>query len=835
MPNSAYEIQKLYLAYFGRPADPVGLVGWQISNVDTATMQSGFAASAEYAALYSGMTTEQRVNQVYQNLLGRSAESAGLDYWVNEFNVGRVDVSTLSLAILNGAQGLDALTIQNRIAYNNLFTGSLTSYEQIIGYSGSLVASNARIAVSLVSSNPTSLRVAQDNLGITIVAVLTGISPALAIANSAGASTPSGATFTLTVAAETINGTAGPDTFNGNGTTLTAGDTLNGGAGLDTINYLNSTAAALPAATIKNIEIINVNATSNLNSSDISGLTGLTNFNADRATATLTVTNAGADVQYGILGDNSTLSPGSFNFGYSAGATVETLNLQNGVKSNAGTNVFLTGSGITSTVINSSGAANALSTAGTAGVIVTAASSTSITINASTNLTAALSSTNDTKLTVTGPGVVDLRGISYGFSLNKNITTIDASAQTTGGTLIQAGNPANANTLKFIGGGGNDAVGLGTVLATGASLDGGGGTDTIRTNNATFITAVTGAFIKNFEIVDIAANITVDLDNLAANNTLTGLRLGGASNLVNNVSATVGANVTVYASGSPNLNLKNATSVGQIDTVTIDANDGLTAVNTINLGAPGLTGSEILNLKATDNILVSGLNNATSLTSISVTGAGNVSVTSGAVAVNSGMTVDASAAGGNFTFNGTGATGNGYTFKGSSGINVLTGGSAPISVDISNSTTKADQVIITSATGSTASVFQTITGFTNAVTTGDKLDVISNCAITSNAGAAATGVTNLSGSITSGVITFSGSAAPTATLQNKIDAAASLAGTTQYNIVAFEDAGSTYVFEQGDATATYAAGVDLIVKLTGVTSVTALSTSASGATTIYVV
>ena len=94
--------------------------------------------------------------------------------------------------------------------------------------------------------------------------------------------------------------------------------------------------------------------------------------------------------------------------------------------------------------------------------------------------------------------------------------------------------------------------------------------------------------------------------------------------------ATVGANVTVYASGSPNLNLKGATTGGQIDTVTIEANDGLAAVNTINLGAPGLPGSEILNLKATDNIIISGLNNATALTSITVTGAANATVTSGA-------------------------------------------------------------------------------------------------------------------------------------------------------------------------------------------------------------
>lgn len=727
---------------------------------------------------------------------------------------------------------------KGQIAYDAIIALTNTT-DAAFSSAKALLDNKAAVSDYFTSTRPT----ASSDLP-TLKQLLSGVTPdpvTVINATTGPVSTPPDAgsdptqTFTLTAGTDKMTGGAANDIFNATTATLQAGDTLDGGGGTDTLNYTNTSAAALPAATLTSIEIINVNATSNLNSTDVSGLTALTNFNADRATATLTVTNAGAGVRYGILGDNTALSPGSFNFGYAAGATVATLNLQNGVKSNSGTNVFLTGAGVTSTVINSTGAANALSVIGTAGVIVTAASSTSITINASTDLTAALSSTNDAKLTVTGPGVVDLRGVNYGFSLNKNIITIDASAQTTGGTLIQAGNPSNASTLKFIGGGGNDAVGLGTVLAAGASLDGGGGTDTIRTNNATFITAVTGAFIKNFEIVDIAANITVDLDNLSANNTLTGLRLGGASNVVNNVSAAVGANVTVYASGSPNLNLKGATTGGQIDTVTIDANDGLAAVNTINLGAPGLTGSEILNLKATDNLLVSGLNNATSLTSIAVTGAGNVSVTSGAVAVNSGMTVDASAATGNFTFNGTGATGNGYTLKGSSGTNVLTGGSAPVTVDITKSTTKADQVLITSATGSTAAVFQVISGFTNAAGTGDKLDVINTMTITGNAGAAATGVTNLSGAINSGIITFSGTAAAGATLLDKINASASLAGTTQYNGIAFEHGGNTYIFEQGDTTASYAAGVDVIVQLTGVTGVTALSTGASAANTVYVV
>jgi hypothetical protein len=65
-------------------------------------------------------------------------------------------------------------------------------------------------------------------------------------------------------------------------------------------------------------------------------------------------------------------------------------------------------------------------------------------------------------------------------------------------------------------------------------------------------------------------------------------------------------------------------------------------------------------------------------------------------------------------------------------------------------------------------------------------------------------------------------------------AAALVAGTTQYGAVAFEHAGRTYLFEQGDTTATYAPGVDLLVELVGVTGVTALSTTASAANTVWV-
>ena len=68
MAASTYfdQVQKLYIAYFGRPADPVGLAYWA-ANVDAANGNfsaaiAGFAASNESNALYSGTNSTQKVS-----------------------------------------------------------------------------------------------------------------------------------------------------------------------------------------------------------------------------------------------------------------------------------------------------------------------------------------------------------------------------------------------------------------------------------------------------------------------------------------------------------------------------------------------------------------------------------------------------------------------------------------------------------------------------------------------------------------------------------------------------------------------------------------------------
>ncbi len=72
------EIQKVYIAYFNRPADSAGLEYWSqaiASGQNTIQdLTDAFSTSAEYLSVYGGASNEAVISQVYQNLFGRQPE-----------------------------------------------------------------------------------------------------------------------------------------------------------------------------------------------------------------------------------------------------------------------------------------------------------------------------------------------------------------------------------------------------------------------------------------------------------------------------------------------------------------------------------------------------------------------------------------------------------------------------------------------------------------------------------------------------------------------------------------------------------------------------------------
>lgn len=284
MAISHTQLQQLYLAYFGRPADIDGL-GFYASNpnLDIWSVAAAFSASPESQALYGAGFSDETINAIYQNLFNRDAEPAGLLYWSTEVTSGRLTAAGAAYAIFLGAQNEDKVAVQNKMAISAAFTTALDTDLEITGYTGDAAAAAARTFLHTVTSDPAS-----------VAAAIAGLDAAVAAVVAEGG--VKGQSFTLTTGADTIVGTVNNDTINavmlntaGSGvTTLGAFDKIDGGAGIDKLNiYSDGTLnGTLPSsASVKNVEIINIFNeggtfdTDGFGSIDASMFVGATNVN----------------------------------------------------------------------------------------------------------------------------------------------------------------------------------------------------------------------------------------------------------------------------------------------------------------------------------------------------------------------------------------------------------------------------------------------------------------------------------------------------------------------------------------------------------------------------
>lgn len=77
-------IQGIYIALFGRPADPGGLAYWNgVTNngTDLSKLIGQLTASQEYLDRFKGKTNAEIVTTIYQSLFGRAPDAGGLDFF----------------------------------------------------------------------------------------------------------------------------------------------------------------------------------------------------------------------------------------------------------------------------------------------------------------------------------------------------------------------------------------------------------------------------------------------------------------------------------------------------------------------------------------------------------------------------------------------------------------------------------------------------------------------------------------------------------------------------------------------------------------------------------
>jgi hypothetical protein len=147
------ELQKLYVAYFSRPADVAGLNYWTgiVSGNPAAyeLISHTFATSPEYQAAYAGKSNAQVVDTVYMHLFGRHAETGGLNYWTDLLNRGIISVDNVVRDVSKAALSTDKFAFDAKVAVAGAFTTRLDLPAEQQAYAGS---ANLKLAIDYIDN-----------------------------------------------------------------------------------------------------------------------------------------------------------------------------------------------------------------------------------------------------------------------------------------------------------------------------------------------------------------------------------------------------------------------------------------------------------------------------------------------------------------------------------------------------------------------------------------------------------------------------------------------------------------------------------------------------------
>jgi len=703
---TASELQQLYVAYFGRPADPSGLDYWVNTGISTQTFAARMFAQPEFQSVNSGLSVEAQVNQLYLNLFGRSADTLGLLYWTQQINTGRLQLASIANDLIYAAKNSgaasepDRATLTNKTSAAVAYTAGLrSSVSSILAYqpqstnpwvSGSKFASAVSFMNTVTATNiPTPAQISASLTTVTTTGVV-------------------GQTFTLTANTDNITGGASDDSISGSSSTFNSDDMINGGAGNDILS-ISASGAATVIANVSNVETIRVTQ-GGANNTDYAlnmiGSTGATELVSRLSTGEVSFDNVQAAAKITAIGTqaNSKVTAGFLNS--LASGTADSVSL----KVDGGANTTFQVSGTDDTQeFETVNLESAGSTKNTVAAIKDAAG----------NATAALKTLN-----VTGAGELAIT-----LSGGATAATYNGSAATGVQTVTVGG---NFTTIKT--GSANDKIDASAGGFFGNTdpkvVNGGDGTDTLviaedianlTSNDADVPHAVSG-----IEIVEVQAKLadgaTLDLtrayaaDKIAGvstilvtaeNNDGTAGGVGGEDVTVNLTGVTTekvqfSFKATATATNDEAISVKmkddtgtadavtiqsvsaSATQVNSVTTLTVDraAGNAANAVETVNLIATAA------NVGATVGTTITALNAQYSNT-LNISGAGNITIGEVELADPTGDTtalIDASALTGKLTLS------TGFKTTGADTVTVKLG-SGTNSVDFGTEALSADKVV----------------------------------------------------------------------------------------------------------------------------------------------
>ncbi len=154
-------IQRAYIAYYGRAADPDGLDYWamrlRLVDGDFYQISDAFGSSEEYdnrheeyMVWFDSNANSELIHSIYINAFNRSADEVGLSYYLDLLETGKASLATIAQHIVDGALDGDLLTVNNKIKAANIFSDAID--EAGIAFLGGHAQDQATSFISSVKS-----------------------------------------------------------------------------------------------------------------------------------------------------------------------------------------------------------------------------------------------------------------------------------------------------------------------------------------------------------------------------------------------------------------------------------------------------------------------------------------------------------------------------------------------------------------------------------------------------------------------------------------------------------------------------------------------------------
>ena len=556
---TATELQQLYIAYFGRAADPTGLDYWVDAGTSTKAFAAHMHAQNEFKSVYGDLSVEAQVNQIYQNLFGRDADVTGLTYWTNEINQGNLELASIANDLIwavNNSSATSGQTYQDKTCLSNK-TSAATAYTAKVEETtaGILAYAPADSDPWDAGANITEAKSYMSGIDKDTESTSATIATSVSIITTNGV-LAGAKTYTLTTGVDSFTGTNAADTFDAStSNTFLNGDTLVGGSGKDTLNA--TLTGVTVAANTSGIETYAITVT------DTTASAQTATINMASATDVTTVKTISSTLENLTLNNLQSVITFESNTSYGT----NTINFANSAMSSSSDDFLIkvdgtgTGAGPTFALTVASGASNTIETVS----INSGSSANTIADLQTTGVTATtLEITGDQNLTITA-------------ALDSEITTVSASAAT--GDLSFAVANATGNTVTT--GTGADTV---TSNTASDSLTLGAGADTAKVATGNLVSTATiaaGAGTDILELTDDNTVIDADFTNITNVETLTAAADKDSTFTLGSSAAAAGI-ATVTLTGE---------TTGDTDSLTVQA--GFTTDLTVNLDDDAKAGNTV--------------------------------------------------------------------------------------------------------------------------------------------------------------------------------------------------------------------------------------------------